>query len=175
MTGTMTFAGLDVHARWTQAAAIDVLIGELRRARFGAGSLPDPAGHVPLDRDPDQGDRPQPALGRRVVRRARARLPAPLGGRAARLPRDRLDHLLAAGVPVRRPVRALDGLPRLYPPARPRGDRQRHVERRGRPPRDRAHSSAPRASSTSSRRGSAPPSRSCSTRRSSVQSCCRLR
>ena len=38
MTGTMTFAGLDVHARSTQAAAIDVLTGELRRARFGAGS-----------------------------------------------------------------------------------------------------------------------------------------
>ena len=38
MTGTMTFAGLDVHARSTHAAAIDVLTGELRRARFGAGS-----------------------------------------------------------------------------------------------------------------------------------------
>jgi transposase len=35
MTGTMTFAGLDVHARSTHAAAIDVLTGELRRARFG--------------------------------------------------------------------------------------------------------------------------------------------
>jgi transposase len=38
MSGTMTFAGLDVHARSTHAAAIDVLTGELRRARFGAGS-----------------------------------------------------------------------------------------------------------------------------------------
>jgi hypothetical protein len=38
MTGTMTFAGLDVHARSTHAAAIDVLTGELRRARFGADS-----------------------------------------------------------------------------------------------------------------------------------------
>jgi transposase len=38
MTGTMTFAGLDVHARSTHAAAIDVFTGELRRARFGAGS-----------------------------------------------------------------------------------------------------------------------------------------
>ena len=35
MTGTMTFVGLDVHARSTHAAAIDVLSGELRRARFG--------------------------------------------------------------------------------------------------------------------------------------------
>src|SRR5436190_2075984 len=34
----MTFAGLDVHARSTHAAAIDVRTGELRRARFGAAS-----------------------------------------------------------------------------------------------------------------------------------------
>ena len=38
MTATMTFAGLDVHARSTHAAAIEVRSGELRRARFGAGS-----------------------------------------------------------------------------------------------------------------------------------------
>ena len=38
MTATMTYVGLDVHARSTHAAAIDVLSGELRRARFGAGS-----------------------------------------------------------------------------------------------------------------------------------------
>jgi transposase len=37
MTGTMTWAGMDVHARSTHAAAIDVLTGELRRARFGPG------------------------------------------------------------------------------------------------------------------------------------------
>ena len=40
MTGTMTFAGLDVHARSTHGAAIDVLGGELRRVRFGPGSEP---------------------------------------------------------------------------------------------------------------------------------------
>jgi transposase len=34
---TMTYAGLDVHARSTHAAAVDVRTGELRRARFGAG------------------------------------------------------------------------------------------------------------------------------------------
>src|SRR5438876_4775204 len=34
----MTFAGLDVHARSTHAAAIDVRSGELRRARLGGGS-----------------------------------------------------------------------------------------------------------------------------------------
>ena len=38
MTATMTYVGLDVHARSTHAAAIDVRSGELRRARFGGGS-----------------------------------------------------------------------------------------------------------------------------------------
>jgi transposase len=38
MNGTMTYVGLDVHARSTHAAAIDVLGGELRRARFDGGS-----------------------------------------------------------------------------------------------------------------------------------------
>ena len=38
MTVTMTYVGLDVHARSTHAAAIDVVTGELRRARFGGGS-----------------------------------------------------------------------------------------------------------------------------------------
>src|SRR2546426_8709237 len=34
----MTYVGLDVHARSTHAATIDVASGELRRARFGGGS-----------------------------------------------------------------------------------------------------------------------------------------
>ncbi len=38
MTVTMTYVGLDVHARSIHAAAIDVVSGELRRARFGGGS-----------------------------------------------------------------------------------------------------------------------------------------
>jgi transposase len=38
MRETMTYVGLDVHARSTHAAAIDVRSGELRRARFGGGS-----------------------------------------------------------------------------------------------------------------------------------------
>lgn len=37
MAGTMTWVGLDVHARSTHAAAIDVMTGELSRARFGPG------------------------------------------------------------------------------------------------------------------------------------------
>jgi transposase len=38
VTKTMTYVGLDVHARSTHAAALDVASGELRRARFGGGS-----------------------------------------------------------------------------------------------------------------------------------------
>ena len=38
MSQTVTWVGLDVHARSTHAAAIDVLTGELRRARFGGGN-----------------------------------------------------------------------------------------------------------------------------------------
>jgi transposase len=37
MSGTMTWVGLDVHARSTDAAAIDVMTGELTRVRFGPG------------------------------------------------------------------------------------------------------------------------------------------
>jgi transposase len=40
VTATMTWAGLDVHARSTHAAAVDVLTGELRRTRFGPGVEP---------------------------------------------------------------------------------------------------------------------------------------
>ena len=37
MSGTMTWVGLDVHARSTHAAAIDSMTGELTRLRFGPG------------------------------------------------------------------------------------------------------------------------------------------
>jgi len=37
LSGTMTWVGLDVHARSTHAAAIDVMTGELTRLRFGPG------------------------------------------------------------------------------------------------------------------------------------------
>jgi transposase len=36
----MTWVGLDVHARSTQAAAIHSLTGELERVRFGPGTEP---------------------------------------------------------------------------------------------------------------------------------------
>jgi hypothetical protein len=38
MAVTMTYVGLDVHARSTHAAAIEVETGELVRARFGAAT-----------------------------------------------------------------------------------------------------------------------------------------
>ena len=37
MAGTMTWVGLDVHARSTHAAAIDSMTGELTSLRFGPG------------------------------------------------------------------------------------------------------------------------------------------
>jgi transposase len=40
VNGTMTWVGLDVHARSTHAAALEVMSGELRRARFGIGVAP---------------------------------------------------------------------------------------------------------------------------------------
>src|SRR5690349_6037669 len=102
MIGTMTFAGLDVHARSTHAAAFEVLSGELRRARFGAGSdevvawlrgLPQPvyacyeAALLPRNRHPD-----------RV--RARTR-----GRRLPSLPAASPARLLAWARPQPRPIR----------------------------------------------------------------------
>lgn len=37
MTGTMTFVGMDVHARSTHAAVVDLSTGEISRMRFGPG------------------------------------------------------------------------------------------------------------------------------------------
>ena len=39
MTGTMTWAAMDVHARLTYAASLDVLTGELSRQRFDTGAV----------------------------------------------------------------------------------------------------------------------------------------
>ena len=40
MQGTMTWVGMDVHARSTHAAAVIAATGELRRVRFGVGWEP---------------------------------------------------------------------------------------------------------------------------------------
>jgi transposase len=39
VTGTMTWAAMDVHARSTHAASLDVVSGELSRQRFDTGAL----------------------------------------------------------------------------------------------------------------------------------------
>ena len=39
MTGTMTWAAMDVHARSTSAASLDVVTGELSRQRFETGAV----------------------------------------------------------------------------------------------------------------------------------------
>ncbi len=90
--------------------------------------VPAAARLVPVGRDRGQGDRAQPALRRGRVRRARARLPARLGEGAPRLRLHGRGDGVAAGVPVRDPVRALDGLPRLHPEPDPRGLRRRHED-----------------------------------------------
>ncbi len=43
MTGTMAWAAMDVHARSTYAASLDVVAGELTRQRFDTGRSPRPA------------------------------------------------------------------------------------------------------------------------------------
>jgi hypothetical protein len=39
VTGTMTWAAMDVHARSTYAASMDVITGELSRQRFDTGAV----------------------------------------------------------------------------------------------------------------------------------------
>ena len=40
MSGTVTWAGLDVHARSVEAAAVDAVSGEVVRRRFGGSAGP---------------------------------------------------------------------------------------------------------------------------------------
>ena len=120
----------------------DRLLGRLQRPAGRADAVgvrlrprrgvPAAAGQLPLGRHPAHRDRPQPALGRRRLRDRRLDLPGRAPGRPARLRLDRLDHRLAAAVPLRRPLRAVDGLPRVHPHPDPGGVRSRHVDRRGR-------------------------------------------
>ena len=101
-------------------------------SRRAPALLPAAAGHVPVDRDPGEGRVAQPALRGRGLRPAGARLPAPLGGGDPRLPLERRNHLVAAAVHVRDPVRPLDGLPRLHPqPGEGAGRRGDAAERGG--------------------------------------------
>ena len=86
-------------------------------------------------------DRAQPALGGGGVRAAGAGLPAGHRRRPPRLPAGRHDRGVGAAVPVRRVVRAVDGLPGV--PAQP-DPRALHADRRHRR-RDRARRELDRA------------------------------
>ena len=79
------------------------------------------AGRLPLARDRGEGDRAEPAVGGRGLRRARARLPARHRQGLPRLQLDRRDRPGDPAAPLRDPVRALDGLPRVHPQPNPRG------------------------------------------------------
>ena len=76
-----------------------------------------------------QCDRAQPALGRRRLRPARARVPGGRRRRPARLPAGRRDRGVGAAVPVLRALRALDGLPGLPAQPDPRALRRRRATR----------------------------------------------
>ena len=89
------------------------------------------ARRVPLDRRRGEGDRAEPALGRRGLRRAGDRLPARLRAGPARLRHDQRDRSGRAAAPVRDPVRPLDGLPRPHPQPDPGGLRPRSEHGRG--------------------------------------------
>ena len=101
--------------------------------------LPAPARHLPLARGRGQGDRAQPALGRRRLRADDPRLPAGLGRGPPQLRVERRHRLVVAAVHVRDPVRALDGLPRVHPEPHPRGLRPRALDRGRRRARDQDH------------------------------------
>ena len=94
---------------------------------------------VPLDRDPRRRDRAQPALGRRRLRPARARLPEGRRRRPPRLPAGRHGRGVGAALPLLRPLRPLDGLPGV--PAQPD---QGALQRRPATPRARSPSASAR-------------------------------
>ena len=72
---------------------------------------------VSLHRRPGDGDRHEPAGGRRGLRPARARVREGRRERDLRLPAGGHHRGVGAALPLRRPLRALDGLPGL--PAQP--------------------------------------------------------
>ncbi len=128
------------HCQVARLQRDDEVVGPPRVRLRPAVRVPAPAGRLPLDRDRTQGDRAQPALGCGGLRDARRDLPVGLGREPARLQLDGRHRLLAADVPVRDPVRALDGLPRVHPEPDPRSVRPRSRyfgRRRARHPHDR--------------------------------------
>ena len=107
--------------------------------------------------DRGQGDPAQPALRGGRLRRAGARLPARHRQGPARLHQHGRDRSGRPAAPVRDPVRALDGLPRVPARQDPRGRPARREQRRGDFARE---SRRPRASSRAPRSSWSPCSRS---------------
>ena len=101
--------------------------------------VPAAPGIVPLAGHRRQGGDPQPHVGGRRVRHRRGDLPVRLGQERAQFHVKRLGRALAAAVPVRNPVRTVDGLPRVHPQPHPRGLRPRHEHRRRGRPRHQDH------------------------------------
>lgn len=87
------------------------------------GDLPADAVLLPLVRHCGDVGAAQPALGGRRVRGDGRRLPARLGRLADRLGEGRRDRVLVAAVRPRRPLRTVDGLPRVRGVADPGGAR----------------------------------------------------
>jgi len=119
MGETVTWAGLDVHARSTHAAAINVLSGEITRARFGPG-VSEPIGRLaglpgPLKAFYEAG----PDRVRAVLRGPSDRVQdRPQGRRAARalgLAGSLVEIVVAPGVPARRPTRLTPAAERTRP------------------------------------------------------------
>ena len=119
------FADLpDVRTYVTGDAAFSVDVTQLYAdgiptdLRVRAGPVvPADARGVPLDRHPDQGDHPQPAVDGRCLRRARPRLPGRLVRRSARDHAQRRHRELGPAVHLHDPVRPVDGLPPVHPHA----------------------------------------------------------
>ena len=133
-------------ARLHRPAAVDDPDRDRVRAR---PRVPADRGRVPLPAARGDRDGPEPAVGRRHLRRARRRLPAQLGRVAAGLHVERHDRQLDPAVLLRDPVRPVDGLHGAGARAHPRGAAERAQPARGGgrgrlPPRP-ARSPAPRS------------------------------
>jgi MMPL family len=106
------------HAK-TKIDAIEAAVTKVgdRHPAFSVGE----AGAVSSQKALDN----QPPLSWRGVRRLGRRFPVGLGRESARVPGQRRHRVVAADLHVRRPLRALNGLPRLHPEPDPRGLRPR--------------------------------------------------
>ena len=92
---------------------------------------------IPIDRGAAQGDRDEPAVGRRRLRPAGTGLPEGHRRRPAGLPAGRVDRGVPAALPVQHPFRSLHGLSRLPLEPHPGALRPDGRQRRGgrlRPP-----------------------------------------